>query len=96
MPREVTVGVLLIRRAIAGVIVIWGVVTMVFIILRVLPGDPAALALGMDATPQALEALRRQMGLDRPSRCNTCCFSGMLFAVIWGIRSGSRLWTNQR
>jgi ABC-type dipeptide/oligopeptide/nickel transport system permease component len=39
---------------------------MVFIILRVLPGDPAALALGMDATPQALDALRRQMGLDRP------------------------------
>ena len=59
-------GILLIRRAIAGVIVIWGVVTMVFVILRVLPGDPAALALGLDATPQALEALRRQMGLDRP------------------------------
>jgi len=39
---------------------------MVFVILRVLPGDPAALALGLDATPQALEALRRQMGLDRP------------------------------
>jgi peptide/nickel transport system permease protein len=60
------VGALLIKRALAGVIVIWGVVTMVFIILRVLPGDPAALALGLDATPQALENLRKQMGLDRP------------------------------
>jgi len=60
------VGALLIRRAIAGVIVIWGVVTLVFIILRVIPGDPAALILGMDATPQALETLRRQLGLDQP------------------------------
>src|SRR5512143_3780353 len=39
---------------------------MVFVILRVLPGDPAALVLGMDATPHALAALRQQMGLDRP------------------------------
>jgi peptide/nickel transport system permease protein len=60
------VGALLIRRAIAGVIVIWGVVTMVFVILRVIPGDPAALILGMDATPEAIEALRRQLGLDQP------------------------------
>jgi peptide/nickel transport system permease protein len=60
------VGALLIKRLLAGVIVIWGVLTLVFIILRVLPSDPAALMLGMDATPQALTALRHQLGTDRP------------------------------
>lgn len=59
-------GALLLKRLIAGVIVIWGVVTMVFFILRVLPGDPAALALGLDATPESLARLREQMGLNRP------------------------------
>ncbi len=59
-------GALLIKRAIAGVIVIWGVLTLVFVLLRVIPADPAALALGMDATPAALAQLRHQMGLDQP------------------------------
>jgi peptide/nickel transport system permease protein len=54
------------RRLVAAIIVIWGVVTMVFLILRVLPGDPAALALGIESTPEALAALRHQMGVDRP------------------------------
>lgn len=53
-------------RLISAIVVTWGVVTMVFLILRVLPGDPAALALGLDATPEALAALRHQMGLDQP------------------------------
>jgi ABC-type dipeptide/oligopeptide/nickel transport system permease component len=57
---------ILANRLLAAVFVIWGVVTMVFLILRVLPGDPAALALGFDATPEALAALRQQMGLDQP------------------------------
>ena len=75
-------GALLIRRMLAGVIVIWGVVTMVFVILRVLPGDPAALMLGMDATPQALEALRRQMGLDRPIPVQYALF-------LWDVTRGN-------
>jgi len=57
---------ILANRLIAALVVIWGVVTMVFLILRVLPGDPAALALGFDATPETLAALRHQMGLDQP------------------------------
>jgi len=47
-------------------VVVWGVVTMTFFIVRILPGDPAALALGVSAEPQAVESLRHAMGLDRP------------------------------
>ena len=39
---------------------------VVFTVLEVLPGDPAALMLGLNAQPDTLAALRAQMGLDRP------------------------------
>jgi len=39
---------------------------VVFGVLEVLPGDPAQLMLGMEASPETLATLRQQMGLDRP------------------------------
>jgi peptide/nickel transport system permease protein len=42
------------------------VVTVVFVIVRVTPGDPAAVMLGSDATPQDIADLRARMGLDAP------------------------------
>lgn len=39
---------------------------VIFALLAVLPGDQAAVMGGMDATPEQLEALRAQLGLDRP------------------------------
>jgi peptide/nickel transport system permease protein len=39
---------------------------VVFFVLEILPGDPALLMLGMNATPEALAALRDQMGLNDP------------------------------
>jgi peptide/nickel transport system permease protein len=39
---------------------------VVFFVMEVLPGDPARLMLGMNATPEAVEALRRELGLDLP------------------------------
>ena len=42
------------------------VLTLVFVALRLLPGDPALVALGEYATPEQLALFRRQMGLDVP------------------------------
>ena len=39
---------------------------VVFVVLDVLPGDPAAILLGTNARPDTLAALRHQLGLDRP------------------------------
>ncbi len=39
---------------------------IVFTIVRLIPGDPAAVMLGTEATPQALAQIRREMGLDAP------------------------------
>jgi peptide/nickel transport system permease protein len=46
--------------------VVFGITLACFIILRLMPGDPADLLLGTRATPEAIEALREQLGLDKP------------------------------
>lgn len=43
-----------------------GVVTIVFVVVRILPGDPAQAALGDYASRDAVAALRQRLGLDRP------------------------------
>lgn len=40
---------------------------IIFLVLEVLPGDPAAVTLGLNAAPEALAALRLEMGLDQPA-----------------------------
>src|SRR2546426_4921107 len=39
---------------------------MVFVVVRVLPGDPALVMLGIEASPEAVAALRESLGLNRP------------------------------
>ncbi len=38
----------------------------IFLVLRLLPGDPAQLVLGMNASPESLARLRAELGLDQP------------------------------
>jgi peptide/nickel transport system permease protein len=40
---------------------------VVFVVLEILPGDPAAVVLGLGATPEAVASLRTEFGLDRPA-----------------------------
>lgn len=55
------------RRTVLTVVpVVVGVVLAVFFLLRLVPGDPARMILGQNATPQAVAALHRQLGLDSP------------------------------
>lgn len=52
------------RRLIHSAIIIWGVATLVFFLLRAIPGDPVLNMLGPEYTPEAAEALRNKLGLD--------------------------------
>jgi peptide/nickel transport system permease protein len=52
-------------RLVRGIITIWLVVTLVFFGIR-LSGDPVELMLGENAPPEAVEELRRDLGLDDP------------------------------
>ncbi|WP_245585878.1 ABC transporter permease [Paenibacillus pinihumi] len=49
-----------------AVIVIFCVVTAVFFIIRIVPGDPAKMILGEYSTPEALERMHHALGLDLP------------------------------
>ena len=40
--------------------------TIVFFIIRIIPGDPALVVAGMDATPEAIAAIRAKLGTDQP------------------------------
>jgi len=54
------------KRLAASVLTLVVASLVVFAVLEILPGDPARLMLGMNASPEALEALRQQLGLDQP------------------------------
>jgi len=56
----------MVERLAQMVLVMLLVATLVFFIFRILPGDPAQLVLGLEPSRASLEALREQMGLDRP------------------------------
>ncbi len=52
------------QRLLLSIPVFLGVVTIVFLVVRVIPGDPAVAALGDYASKEAVEALRQRMGLN--------------------------------
>lgn len=56
----------LVRRLLFSLLVVAGVVTLVFSLMHLIPGDPTAAILGTEATPEARAALRQELGLDRP------------------------------
>jgi peptide/nickel transport system permease protein len=56
----------LVRRFLAIIPVMAVVVTVVFFLLHLIPGDPVAVMLGPDATTAQVEETRRALGLDRP------------------------------
>ncbi|WP_200837524.1 ABC transporter permease [Ruania rhizosphaerae] len=54
------------RRIAAMIPALLGVIVCIFLITRVLPGDPARTFAGEQAAPSVVEQVRREMGLDRP------------------------------
>jgi ABC-type dipeptide/oligopeptide/nickel transport system permease component len=54
------------RRLLLAIPSLWAVFTLVFILVRVVPGDPAIAVLGDYASREAIRDLRVRMGLDRP------------------------------
>ncbi|WMS41945.1 ABC transporter permease [Acuticoccus sp. MNP-M23] len=59
-------GFYLLKRALYTVPMLLGVLTLVFILVRIVPGDPAIVIMGDNATAEALAELRTRLGLDLP------------------------------
>ena len=68
----------LIRRLLAVIPVMAVVVTVVFMLIHLIPGDPVSVMLGPDATPTQIDATRRSLGLDRPLLAQRVGFYGRL------------------
>ncbi len=49
-----------------GILVAWGVITVVFALFHVLPGDPARMMVGQRADQATLERIREELGLNQP------------------------------
>ncbi|MCM3704305.1 MULTISPECIES: nickel ABC transporter permease [Cytobacillus] len=58
--------IFLMRRLIQIIPVLLGVTLMVFLIMQMVPGDPAVLVAGEGATDEQVEAIRHDLGLDQP------------------------------
>jgi peptide/nickel transport system permease protein len=55
-----------VRRVLATIPVLFVVATLVFLLLRLTPGDPAAVIAGDSASPEQIAQIRTGLGLDRP------------------------------
>lgn len=73
------------RRLLFSVFVLLGVLTALFFILRVLPGDPAAIMLGAAADREMVDRQRQIMGLDRPLALQYVTYLGQVVTGDWGL-----------
>jgi peptide/nickel transport system permease protein len=56
----------ILRRILVTIPILLIVTVIVFSVMQLLPGDPARMVLGQEATPHALEVMRERLGLNRP------------------------------
>ncbi len=75
-------GKYLLRRTIGAVIVMWAVATLVFVMLRLVPGDPFLAMVFDTGDPAAAEEMRRDFGLDDPMIVQ-------YFKYIWQMLQGN-------
>jgi peptide/nickel transport system permease protein len=76
-----------VRRVLVAIPTLLGVATVVFSLLRLLPGDPASLIAGPTATPESIANIRHQLGLDQPIWQQYLDFLGRLLHGDLGISS---------
>jgi len=71
----------IIKRLLLAIPILVAVVTLVFFVVRMAPGDPAQVILGDSASQESLTALRTELGLDRPILVQ---YGEFLFSIIKG------------
>ncbi|MEK6616826.1 MAG: ABC transporter permease [Bacteroidota bacterium] len=54
------------QRLFYGLLVMWGVITIVFFLFNILPGDPARMMLGQNANKEQIDAITKDIGRDKP------------------------------
>lgn len=75
----------LVRRLLLSVFTGLAVLTLVFVLVRIVPGDPALVILGDLASQQAVEAIRQKLGLDAPMWLQYARFLASAIGGDWGV-----------
>ena len=57
---------IVLKRLVSMILVVFGVTIVVFFLSHVIPGDPARMMVGQKASQEALENVRKDLGLDKP------------------------------
>jgi len=81
----------IIRRLLSSLLVLLVVTILIFVMVRLIPGDPATVKLGPEATKVDLELLRRYLGLDKPATVQYFLYMGNLLRGDMGISTRSGL-----
>ena len=86
---------LVVRRLLSAIAVLFVVSLITFVVLLCIPGDHAQLILGVEATPEKVEALRASMGLDRPWYVQYMHWIQGVLTGNWGTSYlyGENVWT---
>jgi peptide/nickel transport system permease protein len=82
----------IIRRVLVVLPTLLGVTIIIFLMLRLTPGDPAELLLGERATPAALESMREYLGLNEPLYVQY----GMFLKRLVNFDLGETIWSRQK
>jgi peptide/nickel transport system permease protein len=74
----------LVQRLVGAILVIFGVVSIVFLLIHMIPGDPVEIMLGESAAAADREALRTSLGLDQPLAVQFVSYLGGLLHLDLG------------
>ncbi|MDQ7819212.1 MAG: ABC transporter permease [Armatimonadota bacterium] len=80
------------RRVAYSLLVMWAVATLVFFMMRAIPGDPVRALAGFEADPATVEQIRRNLGLDQPFPVQYVRWMGRLLRGDLG----ASIWNQQR
>ena len=78
-------SVFLAKRFLTFIVTLLGATVLTFLALEILPGDPAAVILGIDAPESAIQALRDKLGLDRPILERYFAWLGDIVTLRFGV-----------
>ena len=79
-----TVWAYIVRRIALAVLVLFGVATITFLVVRIVPSDPAAVYVGSNARPEQIAQAHKILGLDRPLYVQYGIYMKNLVRGDWG------------
>src|SRR2546421_12786674 len=80
----------ILKRLMIIIPVLWAVVTLVFLLIHIVPGDPAQTLVGENATQEQYQAARAELGLDKPLLTQYTDYWKGLVRGDWGTNPVTR------